>query len=148
MAGRLRSGMGRLRAARQPGYPRPVSTPQPPGNVAVDRRSDGVSVVSLQGEHDLGTVPAVRDALNEATADGALVVDLCPATFVDSSILGAILAAQRDAAAAGTGFAVACDGSADPVRKVLEVTGLYKELPVHPSRAAAILAALGTVGKP
>lgn len=144
MASLLRSGLGRLRAKRSSGYPRPVSTPEPPGKVAVERDPDGVSVVGLLGEHDLGTVPAVRDALNAAAARGALVIDLSPATFVDSSILGAILAAQREAAAAGTGFAVACDGGADPVRKVLEITGLSAELPVHPSRAAAVAAALGT----
>ena len=119
-----------------------MSTVEPSGTVSVDRENDGAVVVALEGEHDLGTVPTVQTAIDEAS-DGALVIDLGPATFVDSSILGAILAAQRECTDAGRGFAVACDGSAEPVRRVLELTGLQKELPVHPSRDVAVTAALG-----
>ena len=72
-----------------------------------------------------------------------MVIDLSQATFVDSSILGAVLDARRIAGEAGRGFAVACDGSAEPVRRVLEVTGLAEELPVHPNREAALEALAG-----
>lgn len=93
----------------------------------------------LTGEHDLGTVPRVREALNAAAAtERAVVIDLCATTFVDSSILGAILDARRAAIDHGRGFAVACAGETEPVRRVLEVTGLIDELPVHPTRDAAL----------
>ena len=45
---------------------------------------------------------------------------------------------RRLAAEADRGFAVSCDGAAEPVRRVLEVTGLAEELPVHPNREAAL----------
>lgn len=113
------------------------------GEVRNEDAGDRVGVVVLTGEHDLGTVPRVKEGLAGATAaGGAVVVDLCEATFVDSSILGALLEARRTAAESGHGFAVAFSGGAEPVRRVLEVTGLAEELPVHPSREAA-LAALG-----
>jgi anti-anti-sigma factor len=109
------------------------------GEVRREAGGDGIEVVMLDGEHDLGTLPLVRDAF-EAVAedDKALIIDLSSAAFVDSSILGAVLDARRLAGEAGRGFAVACDGAAEPVRRVLEVTGLAEELPVHPNREAAL----------
>jgi anti-sigma B factor antagonist len=111
------------------------------GEVRSEAAGEGVVVVVLDGEHDLGTVPHVKEALGGAAADGkAILVDLCTATFVDSSILGALLEARRTAVDSGRGFAVACSGEAEPVRRVLEVTGLADELPVHPTREAALAA--------
>ena len=117
------------------------------GDVRIEPAEEGVAVVVLTGEHDLGSLPRVRDAFDAVAGEGkSLIVDLCPTSFVDSSILGAILDARRTATDAARGFAVACDGSAEPVRRVLEVTGLGKELPVLPSREAA-LAGLGGQGR-
>lgn len=108
------------------------------GEVRRESGGDAIEIVLLEGEHDLGTLPQVREAFEEAAEDKALIVDLSNATFVDSSILGAVLDARRLAGEAGLGFAVACDGAAEPVRRVLEVTGLAEELPVHPNREAAL----------
>lgn len=111
------------------------------GEVRNESVGDRAEIVVLSGEHDLGTVPRVREALGAAAVDGkSVVVDLCSATFLDSSILGALLEARRSAGESGTGFAVACSGESEPVRRVLEVTGLADELPVHPTREAALAA--------
>ena len=109
------------------------------GEVCRESGGDGIEIVALKGEHDLGSLPLVRDALEAATGgDDALIIDLSPATFIDSSILGAVIDARRHASEAGRGFAVACEGACEPVRRVLEVTGLLEELPVHPTREAAL----------
>lgn len=108
------------------------------GEVRRESGSEGVETVLLEGEHDLGTLPQVREAFEAVSGESALVIDLSPATFIDSSILGAILDARRAAGESGSGFAVVCDGAAEPVRRVLEVTGLAEELPVHPNRDAAL----------
>ena len=127
------------------GYARGVEAA---GDVRTESAADGVELVVLSGEHDLGTVPVVREALDAAAAaDKAILIDLCHATFVDSSILGAMLESRRSAVEAGRGFAVACTGESEPVRRVLEVTGLAQELPVHQTREAA-LAALDSSGSP
>lgn len=126
----------------EPRYARAVDVV---GEVQNESGGDGVEVVVLRGEHDLGTVPMVREAFEAAAGgDQALVVDLSPTTFVDSSILGAVLEARRLATEENRGFAVACDGAAEPVRRVLEVTGLAEELPVHPTREAALSALAAT----
>lgn len=108
------------------------------GEIGLDRNNAGIAVLSISGEHDLSTAPDLRarlDALIEA--GDPVIVDLSPATFVDSSILGAILDARRRAQDAGNGLAVAqCDGT-DAVARVLEITGLREELPVHASLEAA-----------
>jgi len=99
-------------------------------------------VITFSGEHDLNTAPELRDQLGSAIRDGgAVVVDLSGAAFIDSSILGALLDARREAVDAGCGFAVALSGGAQPVERVLEVTGLNSTLPVHPTQAAAVEAA-------
>ncbi|HZA88791.1 MAG TPA: STAS domain-containing protein [Solirubrobacterales bacterium] len=98
-----------------------------------------MAVISFSGEHDLNTAPELRGQLAAAIEDRVpVVVDFSGAAFVDSSILGAVLDARRQAHERGLGFSVTLYNGAQPVQRVLEVTGLDSTLPVHPSRAAAI----------
>jgi len=72
------------------------------------------------------------------------VVDLTPATFVDSSVLRVLLETRRQAEERGIGFAVALgQDDSGPVRRVLDITGLVPVLPVHAGRDDAIEAARG-----
>jgi anti-sigma B factor antagonist len=114
-----------------------------PNEIRLERNDDGVVVARLEGEHDIYTAPALRDRMYGVIAEGTpLVVDLTGATFVDSSILGALLGARRRAHEAGLGFAVCCAHGMDPgVRRILDVTGLVPVLPVLADRAAAFEAA-------
>ncbi|MGZ5310923.1 MAG: STAS domain-containing protein [Solirubrobacterales bacterium] len=117
------------------------------GEIVLRRDGSGIPVVAVSGEHDLNTAPDLRARLDEVIEQGGpVVIDLSPATFVDSSILGAILDARRRAQGAGIGFAVAQGDGAAAVTRVLEITGLRDELPVHDDVASAG-AALGN-GKP
>jgi anti-sigma B factor antagonist len=62
------------------------------GELALKRTDSGVAVLTISGEHDLSTAPILRRRLDGLLDEGtAVVVDLSPATFVDSSILGVIL---------------------------------------------------------
>ena len=108
------------------------------GELALERTDAGVAVLTISGEHDLSTAPLLRRRLDGLLDQGTpTVVDLSPATFVDSSILGAILDGRRRAAKAAIGFAVVHADGADAVDRVLEVTGLRAELPVHANREEA-----------
>lgn len=98
-----------------------------------------MAIITFTGEHDLNTAPTLRERLKGAIEEGAsIVVDLSGAAFIDSSILGAVLDARRQAHEKGLGFAVTLSDGSEPVERVLEVTGLTATLPVHPNRAAAI----------
>jgi anti-sigma B factor antagonist len=115
------------------------------GEIALERTDAGLTVLSITGEHDLSTAPVLRQRLGGLIEEGApIVVDLSSATFVDSSILGVILEARRRAESEGRGFEVCHSNGPDSVGRVLDVTGLRSELPVHAGRQQAARAAQGT----
>jgi anti-sigma B factor antagonist len=112
------------------------------GELALERKEAALAVLTISGEHDLSTAPSLRRRLDTLIDERtAVVVDLTPATFIDSSILGAILDARRRATEAQVGYAVIHSNGADAVDRVLEVTGLRSELPVHVDRDEATAAA-------
>jgi anti-sigma B factor antagonist len=112
------------------------------GEIDLERTDSGIAILSISGEHDLNTAPQLRQRLEEQMDAGTgVVVDLTKASFVDSSILGVILEGARRSADSGIGFAVAQANGAQAVSRVLEVTGLRAELPVHASREDALQAA-------
>jgi anti-sigma B factor antagonist len=111
--------------------------------IELDRSGTGVAVLSVQGEHDVYTAPTLTEQV-EGLIDERVpfVIDLTPATFVDSSVLRVLLEAHRRAEEEGVGFAVALDqDDSGAVRRVLEVTGLIPVLAVHPARDSAMEAA-------
>ena len=60
--------------------------------IVLDDTAGDVIVVVVEGEHDIYTAPTLRERLDEALGrGGGIVVDLTAATFVDSSVLGALL---------------------------------------------------------
>jgi anti-sigma B factor antagonist len=119
------------------------------GEIALERTDPGMAVLTISGEHDLSTAPNLRRRLDGLIEERTpTVVDLSPATFIDSSIIGVILDGRRRAADEKIGFAVARSNGSDAVDRVLEVTGLRTELPVHARREEALVAASGNHGKP
>src|SRR3954466_748097 len=75
--------------------------------IVLDESAGDVVVVVVEGEHDIYTAPTLRERLEEALGrGGGIVVDLTGATFVDSSVLGALLDARRKAIEAGQGYVV------------------------------------------
>jgi anti-sigma B factor antagonist len=115
--------------------------------IAVDR-TDGVAVVVVEGEHDVYTAPSLSEHVESVLEEQVpFVIDLTPTTFVDSSVLRVLLEARRRAEERGVGFAVALGtGDSDPVRRVLDITGLVPVLPVHSGLDAAVEAARGGAG--
>jgi anti-sigma B factor antagonist len=111
--------------------------------IVLDDAAGDVIVVAIEGEHDIYTAPALRERLDEALEHGGgVVVDLTRATFVDSSVLGALLDARRRALEAGQGFVVCVGDTVEAgVRRILDITGLVPVLPVIEGREAAIEAA-------
>jgi anti-sigma B factor antagonist len=65
------------------------------GQITIERRHDA-RIVSFHGEHDVATVPHIGERLADARiGDGVIVVDLTEATFIDSSVMGALFHAYR-----------------------------------------------------
>ena len=120
--------------------------------IVLDESHGDVLFVVVRGEHDIYTAPALRDRLDQAlsgvTESGAsqkpvgVVVDLSAATFLDSSILGALLEARRQALEKTVGYVVCLGDAPEPgVQRILEITGLVPVFPVVRSRDEALEAA-------
>jgi anti-anti-sigma factor len=64
--------------------------------VVVTQDHSGVWLIELFGEHDLATVAELGAALEEVFSHGTrILVDMSETTFIDSSIVGALIEAQR-----------------------------------------------------
>ncbi len=111
--------------------------------ILLDDSAGDVVVVVVEGEHDIYTAPTLRERLDEALErGGGIVVDLTKATFVDSSVLGALLDARRRALDAGQPYVVSVGEEVEPgVRRILDITGLVPVLPVVEGREEAVTAA-------
>ena len=116
--------------------------------ILLDEAEGDVVVVSIEGEHDIYTAPALRDRLDTALSRATgVVVDLTRATFVDSSILGALLDARRRALDESRGYVVCIGAEVEPgVRRILDITGLVPVLPVIVGREDAVAAAREPAG--
>jgi anti-anti-sigma factor len=95
------------------------------------RAGDGGDVVAVSGEVDIASVSLLRSELFAALTSGAgeLWIDLSDTQFMDSSGIHALLEAEHEARRRGRPLAIICPRG--PVRRVLELTGLAKALPVH-----------------
>ena len=100
----------------------------------------GIRVLVLRGEHDLSTAPDVRVHVEEAVGSGGdVIVDLSDAGFIDSSILGVLVAGYRSTttAAPARRFAVvAVPGSS--VTRLFDLVSVSDVIPVYPTLEAAL----------
>src|SRR3954447_7692024 len=105
---------------------------------ALDGRA---TVVTVSGELDMATVPALRGALSGALGRGIsrLVIDLGAVTFVDSVGIGAILHCKRRLPADGLLAVVVAPGSY--ARVIFDVVGADAIVELFGDRAVAIAAA-------
>jgi len=118
----------------------------PSQSILLEESDGAVAIITIAGEHDIYTAPALRERLDEglAQASSGLVVDLSRATFVDSSILGALLEGRRQALEQDLRYVVCIAEEVEAgVQRILEITGLVPVLPVVHSREEAVATAQG-----
>jgi len=108
--------------------------------VTTDRADPPVAIVELTGEHDGLTAHRIEQELAQLHDAGLpIVVDLLRASFVDSSTLSTLLAAQRQAEEASLGFVLVLDGAMGrQVHRIFETTGLESAFAVAHTREEAI----------
>jgi anti-anti-sigma factor len=108
-----------------------------PSDASVTIESVGdARVVSFHGEHDISTVDLVRERLRDAAVgEGVIIIDLVDATFIDSSVAGALLEAYRRDTPPRTRFVVA---PGTPPRGLFTVLGFDGAVPIHERREDAL----------
>jgi anti-sigma B factor antagonist len=101
-------------------------------DLAIDVATQGAhTVLVLAGDIDIHTAPAIRERLVALQVDGskAVVVDLAGVNFLDSSALGALVAAHRNLEQVGGTLKLA---AARPhVLKVFRITRLSEVIPLY-----------------
>jgi anti-anti-sigma factor len=117
------------------------ATPYPPfhdGEANISRHTIGRrTVISVGGEVDLLSTPALRRAIDETLATGGveLWIDLTTTEFMDSSGLHALLDAQERVCELRRRLTVICPPGS--VRRLFEVAAVTDRLTLAADRAAA-----------
>lgn len=98
---------------------------------------DGRAVVTVHGELDVYTCAELHDELLTLAAAGQhrLALVLAELRFCDSSGLGVLIGAYRQARAGGGGLALV--GVREPLLRTLQITGLSHLIPAFPALAEA-----------
>ena len=88
----------------------------------------GGQLVKITGELDISNVEPVGQAISTVTADrpALLIFELSELRFIDSSGIALLLGASREV------DAVQIRNPSPAVRRVVEITGLTKALPLEP----------------
>lgn len=109
-----------------------------PDTVELDLGMRGLAVVALRGECDLNTRAALAAALARACACEAVLVDLCDCSFIDSTVIGAIVVTSQSLRAAGGRLELVIPPHQDAVRRIAQIAGLPHILVIHETRSAGI----------
>jgi anti-anti-sigma factor len=125
----------------QPDDPHPNDAPaRGPLAPAVQVTTDapGAVVVTLRGEHDLGSRAAVADALARAGERANVLVDLSECSFIDSTIIGVLLAAFQAQSERGARLELTIPPEAQPIHRVAQIAGLPTFMVIHETRIAGL----------
>jgi anti-sigma B factor antagonist len=111
-------------------------------DIAVRSRDEGEwRVVEVEGEIDMFSAPKLREQLLEAVdaARYRMMVDLRGVTFMDSTGLGTLVGGLKRVKEHDGTLGLICTNRA--VLRVLQITGLDKVFPIHPSLEQALASA-------
>jgi anti-sigma B factor antagonist len=107
-------------------------------------RNERHAVVLVAGELDAATAPKLHAELVRLSEEGVdrIVLDLRRMTFVDSFGLGVIVHAKKRLSQQGNALCLVAEPDQRTLRRVLEITGLDRVLPVHGTVGEAVDACL------
>ncbi len=109
-----------------------------PGTIELTHHVPGLAVVDVRGEHDLSTVPALSAVLEQAAAHSHVIVDLSECTFIDSTVIAALLATAHAVKARDERFVLVIPSEQRRIARVAEMTGLPALVDVRTTREAAL----------
>jgi anti-anti-sigma factor len=113
-----------------------------PGPSAIEVRAveRGAVVITLIGDHDLSTKQQLLAAIADVGERRDVVIDLAPCTFVDSTIVGALLAACQVGPEDDRRVWLVAPPDRSYVDRALSVLGLRSLLSLHHDRESALAA--------
>lgn len=111
-------------------------TPRPAVEIAA--YSPRVGIVTLRGEHDLGTWSEVAVGLAAASAQPRILVDLSTCTFVDSSVMSALFVASQNLRERDGVLELVIPPTAHAIRRTFEAMNVGSILTIHETLAHGI----------
>jgi len=124
-----------------------TAPPRQPLTVEVERAGGRLSIVSLAGELDLGTIPLVESKLfGELEAQPAVILDLTQLRFIDSSGIALLIQAFRGSENGGGGALHTVIARESQVERVFTLVGIDRAMAIHLTRAEALDALDGAGG--
>jgi len=98
----------------------------------------GTVVIALAGEADMSTAVKFNECFFTAARSGVrrFVADLTEVSFIDTTMLNALVVGHRRMVRDHGAFAIVCDGPR--VKRVLDITGLGQILAVFGTRDDAL----------
>ena len=105
---------------------------------ATEQLDSGIPVVSVNGDVDIATAPALAQTLLAVTEDraGEVIVDLTGCSFLDSRGLTALIAARARLEHSNRELALVLSNAS--VLKIFQITGFDKLFAIYPSLGAAV----------
>jgi anti-anti-sigma factor len=98
-------------------------------------------LISLSGEHDINTTPRLEASIGEAFAAGSVIaVDLTDTTFIESTTVGALVAAREHADHDRHDDLVVIAPPGTTSRRVLDLVGADTLFRIYDDRDSAITA--------
>jgi anti-sigma B factor antagonist len=106
--------------------------------VAIQQLDGGVPVVSVSGQVDHATAPALERTLRDAAEGqtGEVIVDLTRCSFLDSRGLTALLATRKRLGNSDRSLGLVL--SNPNVLKIFQITGFDQIFEIYPSLSAAV----------
>jgi anti-sigma B factor antagonist len=100
----------------------------------------GIPVIRVSGDADVSVAAALRNRVHESQGveHPTVIIDLDGATFVDSTILGILVAASRTCRTLGGELRLVI--SERRIRRVFEITGLTDIFAMYPTLEIAFTA--------
>lgn len=107
-------------------------------NIEIEIQSPTIFTVTLTGEHDVLSREALSLALTVGRVYRYVLVDLSACTFLDSTMINALLAAAKGHAEQDGALELVVPSDANPVRRTLEIANVQMTLPFHATRRAGL----------
>ena len=114
-----------------------------PFEVESEELEGGIRVLTVRGELDMNTAPALEKKLDSALSGptSSIILDLCECEFIDSTGIALIVRAwqqfDRGAGGEGDGRVVLCSHN-HQVRRLLKITGVENSISMHEQRDSAL----------
>jgi anti-anti-sigma factor len=112
-------------------------SPQPT-TAEVESLTDELAIVTVLGEHDLGTKSELEDALARAATRRHVLVDLSRCDFMDSTALAVLICAQRTQAERGGRLELVIPTGTHPIARIATLTKIDAIINTHPTRDTGV----------